>query len=311
MAVLFLAGYTIAFVLHCIGIILLYNIKMRLFNQRLILLNMAASECLFCLSEVIQWTRFDLLQYSNYQIYGTAYCYIERLGSYVSFISSKLLMIYLLMDRFLDIYLSLKYRLYFHKSITLAIIALLWGIAATVATILDVIYKCRALSELIRVYIALHVTTLVLIMLTYSYFYIRLRNSIKFRKVNSPTPLTRHRNNLMVPFLITLAYAVFNFTGMILLAILHFKKTFPSLSTLKAIYMTAMCLIIIGWISDATIYILLQNSIRNSAAHFARDLIIRWRRTKSVRVHNLRRKADNIPCNPRQLPSLTSSIRET
>ena len=229
---------------------------MTLPNQRLILLNMAASEFFVSFMQCVEWTRHGVLDHSNNKLQGHPYCYVERFFTYCSLFGNRLFMLHLIVDRLLDIRLNMKYDVYFHKGTLMRIIAGLWSVAAIIAIILDVVFRCRADKDFIYVYFGLDLTIVLTAIATYSYFYYRVRVMLKFEG----GLITRRRYKFLVPFVMVLTYIVFNFTSTSIFTSFHWIKL--SRTTTKLMQRIAVCLLFCGWISDAVIYIILQKDIR-------------------------------------------------
>ena len=181
----FLVGFGVPCLLHLIGFFLLYCVKMRLVNQRLILLNVAASECFASFMQIVEGLRFVVFRYPDFKILGKPYCYAERFFIFFSHFGMRIIMLYLIFDRFLDIHLGVRYAYMFHQGIVKKVIASLWLIAAIFAVSLNIIFQCKAEIGIWFALFALDSLEAIVAAVTYIYFYFKVRASIKFRKQNA------------------------------------------------------------------------------------------------------------------------------
>ena len=264
MWLLFVVGFSLACLLHLAGFTLLYHVKMKLENQRLILLNMAASECFACFMQTVEWVRVKVVKYTTKEIVGHPYCYVERFWTYSSYIIMKLLMLYLICDRFLNIHLVVKYGVLFHKGTVRKIISSLWLVAGILAIILDISFHCAADAGILILFFALDLMVAISATLTYIYFYFKVRTSTAFRKDNAPAILQsrkkKEQHKFLVPFVMVLAYIVFNCTSTLLFTTMHFSKGLAEV-TVQIMHEIAVLSMIIGCIADAVIYTLLQKDV--------------------------------------------------
>ena len=253
-------GFSVAGVLHFFGFILLYRAPMKLINQRLILLNLSAAECMNSLLKVVEWVRREGLAHSDEDIQGSPYCYVESFLSFSSTLSVKFLMFYLIVDRLVDIHLNMVCTADFNKSIIMKIFGVVWLLAAVLGAVLDVGFKCKEDSPfLYYVFFGLDVLIFVLCIATYRYFYTKVRSRSQWRKVS---------RKFLIPFFMMLTYVVFNITSTTIITVTKFmddtsktvQNTLPYGNTLPYV---AQCLIFTGWIFHAIIYISLQKQVRN------------------------------------------------
>ena len=96
-------AFSLSGITHLVGLVILYCIKMRLVNQRMITLNLALAEMMNSFSQVAFSSRF-LHGHKDF------FCLFLTI---VAVVANKLIMIYLIVDRFLDIHFHMQYPLYF------------------------------------------------------------------------------------------------------------------------------------------------------------------------------------------------------
>ena len=106
-SVLFIAGHSLPTALHMVGILLLYKIKGGVRNQRVITLNLAIAEMLFCLVNVIILiiSLMNMSLSSRYIV--NLYCLFGPLFCVIRFA-----ILHIIIDRFLYIWLNIKYPIY-------------------------------------------------------------------------------------------------------------------------------------------------------------------------------------------------------
>lgn len=224
-ATVFAVLYTIPFCLHVVGIYLLLRVNRRSFvnaTQRVYLINFSAAEILLCKCKVLHRVLFV----RNYKEAAT---YIETVQTSGVFLYCMLIMILLTVDRFLEVYLSLQYYVYWSKHKTkLALIG------AIVLSVLLAIFNCilHALGyEISRYIVSMYmwpcteILFLLTAMITYSYLMRKLYNnrkqirklkkdlekqetnySVTIRRVQS---LRKTKRGVYVPALLIITFVLF------------------------------------------------------------------------------------------------------
>ena len=256
-----IAGFSVSSLLHFFGFILLCRVRMTLVNQRLILTNLAAAELLCSLTQVIEHTRVLFGLHIEVSL-GTEYCYIERFVTFLATIATKLLMIYLVLDRLFDIQLHLTYPMHFSKRRVIKILTAIWGISFAISISLDIVYECRSHTNTIMIlFFALDLLILIIAIMTYSIFYFKIRavtEAVRRQSVASNWNSVKKQRKFLVPFLMIATYIMFNTSGMAILVVYVQLGRHPSSILLEI----AVCLIFMGWILDSIIYIFIQKDVR-------------------------------------------------
>ena len=99
-----ISGYALAVAMHAIGLVLLFKSRGDLPNQRLITINLAASEMMMCLWAVIVYGRaLCSIQMSD------AFFYASLFGQFTLYTNIRFVMLHMIIDRFLYIWLNLEY----------------------------------------------------------------------------------------------------------------------------------------------------------------------------------------------------------
>ena len=232
-----LAGVTAVF--HLIGIVVLFKGKLK---QTTILLHVAISETIFCLNHAI-WP----IKSSN----------IPRLSfNLFCVLANRLLMLVLLGDRFLEIFLNIKYPVFVTKERLIKVISIIWiasGLYGLITGILDGINKLHyLLAYYISNYIVLvnDITFSVCAFITYGYFYLRIRAAKGKSKIS--------KFNFRIPFLMVATYLIFNVPSTIIFQVYTHRKEENKIYLLTVAYF----LFILGFLSDSLLYIFMQRKVQ-------------------------------------------------
>ena len=168
------------------------------------------------------------------------------------------------------------------------IIGCLWFLAAGIAAILNFAYECGSHTEVFHWFFALDTIIVILAIAMFSSFYMKFR-----AKQISPSMLQKQsgKYKFVVPFLLILTYIMFNITSFTLYASLALMKSNPpSPSTVKDVKNAGVSLAIIGWISDALIYIYLQRDVSDMLSAIVRTFVpafLRQNKDTNVESNNL------------------------
>ena len=257
------AGFLLGSFILFLGFLLLYKTKMQLINQRLIMMNLTLNICVNCLGTAT-FLGGDLFGYPH-----IALIYIEGFLFYWSCSTSKFTIMHLIIDRFLDVYLHLKYAVYFTKSTVVKIIICLWvmgGLSASILIIVEihVLGTNKTTSVFMYIVISSDLTITILAICTYVYFYKQVKHmSEQDRKltiVQFHQDETNRYSKFTIPFMIIASYLIFNVTAMTLLAISHTNRIAWSKLLLRNV---ALLLILIGWVCDTLLCILFRREARS------------------------------------------------
>ena len=262
---------TLTTILHGIGILLLVKVRSNLANQRIIVINLALSELLFCLPQAVLYllkivdTKWEDWDKPGQQIIGI---YVAHMYSTIAFnMVTRLLMIYIIHDRFMSIILHMKYIIWFPVHRVIKIIIVIWLLGLFYGTIicsLAVGTKYLIIPTAWTIHnsasIVLDGFIIVSAMGTYIYFYKKVCEIAKSAKSipNGATPrqtTSSYTRKFISPFLIVLTYIIFNISAMIIYEI----YTTNQQNLLKQI---ARILVITGFMSNSLLYIFIQKKIR-------------------------------------------------
>ena len=249
--VLLTPGYSLSTALHITGIILLYKSKGGLLNQRLLTLNLAIAEMSFCLLKVVRYTSF-LVEPSLATVYISILLCIDA----ILFCATRFAMLHITIDRFLDIWLNIKYPLYMSNKNLRLVMIFQWILAFIFSAthILLVRFNLISKNTVRTIRLCLDMIILIAGVLTFMYLFIKVRNILQ-----EDTNQGRQKNRMSsiwlkfkIPMLMVATFIIFNISG----SIWHFGRT--NSYGYIAFHVLSIC----GWCSDALIYIFLQKRVR-------------------------------------------------
>ena len=248
-----MAGFSIPTVLHIIGIFLLYKAKGELKNQRIITLNLAIAEVLICLLNVIILITSHLKTLLTSRYIVILHCLYASL-----FLTIRFAMLHIIIDRFLDIWLNIKYPIYMSSKNLRRIILGQWflGFISSITTMLLTNYNIinKNAAGICRFY--LDIIIMIAAILTFIYLLVTVKNIVHDNATHgreqNRTPNVWFK--LKIPMLMVATFLLFNVSGSMwyFLDIRVSEYETPSYEVLN----------ICGWISDSLIYIFLQKRVR-------------------------------------------------
>lgn len=180
-----LITYTISFMLHCIGLCLLCFRGTRTGkNQKIFLMNLSASEICICLTGALQCL-FSKQYGEDHLAYklSTVSCLTFALPYYM-------IMISLTVDRFGEVYMNIRYHLYWSTRLTRYLMATIWLINTTllVVSLIKLLKNANATSQYLKrlyyIYIYQTADIIFLIIAVVTYVYIT-KKLVKNRKLSS------------------------------------------------------------------------------------------------------------------------------
>ena len=249
-----ISGYSLPTILHGVGIILLYKAKgVELPNQRIITLNLSIAEFFYCLSRVVQYTTL-LAQVSTPLIYALLYCF-----SGILLCAIRFAVLHIIIDRFLDIWLNIRYSVYITKKTLVKAIIFQWVLGLLLAAALVSLLTFKLISQDKAKFVRLSVDIIIIIaaLSTFTYIFAKVKRAIYGHTLN------RKRNRsprvwfkLKIPLLMVSTFIAFNTTSSILWC--HRDD-----SDEAKYYSYALVLDLFGWCTDAFIYVFLQKRVRS------------------------------------------------
>ena len=262
--VAFVVGFGIVVVLHGLGLCILHQVKINLFNQKVLVINLAVAEFLLSLHQVVIYSVI---------MSGRWNAILESMDHFMiglSYIMIRFIVLHIILDRFADIYLNLKYPLYMDNKRTKFIVTVEWTISAILATTLTILFFYQFLSDdqiwrvTDTVIVIFDLIILVSAILTYIYFFVRVKN-IKQAEDSHNAINTLRRKHLVrekfkVPIFMVLTYILFNISGQVLSTMASYEISDDDTNYL--FYNISYILSIPAFSADAFIYLLLQREVR-------------------------------------------------
>ena len=255
-------------VFHVGGIIVLVRLRSHL-NQILIIMNLAIMELVACLKNPILHPNVTkvLVPYMTLAVFSD--------------LAIRLIMLVLLADRFLEIFLNIRYPVLITKGRIFKIICIVWivsGVYGLVVTMFTV-YGDHEASVKLRMYHSFYVHNYINVIvdaiftisaiITYYYFYVKIRDiSMKdnFQRCSGPQKERRDRQfNYKIPFRTVGTFLTFNVSADIFLQIITYKRKTSNRensTSYQLLDTIAFSLQTCGYLSDAIVYIAMQKSVR-------------------------------------------------
>ena len=265
----FVAAHAVVVVFHIIGLTMLLLVKFEPVNQRLILINLACTEVCTGASQTVV---FALLPSKC-----DASCKSADIFFYLFFaLANKFIMLHLICDRLFDIYLNIKYPIYFNRTKLKQIIKGLWFFSGMFSLTMVLSMKFDVGKSEIRwavftnVIVGLDVAIVISALITYIYLYVKVKHLLSVdihQHASQNNNLSRSfRSKFFLPFLIIATYLVFNIGG----DVMYQYKERSDLSKPIRSYLSEVSHLfwILGWLSDAILYVFLQKSIRRKIFSF-------------------------------------------
>ena len=270
--------------IHLVGIALLCKTQSDLQNQTIIMINLSLTEMLFCINLCIPFIGKIALDEEEWD--ELKYLKSFNLGIDMStFIVNKMVMLYLIIDRFLDIKLHMKYPLYFTKTRVTRILCLFWLLGAVYGGTQGTLFQQKIIPSKVAwrnhnfVSMSLDIVITVVTISTYAYFLYKVRSMLRIDQNNNSNhsnsknkSAKRHyTSKFIIPFLILATYLVFNVTSSILFVLRRLPGSWSSSSLL--LLQVAWLIETMGFLSDALLYIFLQRHVRTLLASKLRCIL--------------------------------------
>ena len=284
-----LSAVLLASSFHLFGIVLLYRMKRTEHNQTLLIINLSATELLYSCHQSL-FTILKILDRNNHFAVTTTYWIIVL----SSLTANKLMILYIILDRFADIHLHMKYPIFFTKARVIKIVCALWTISVVYGTTIAILavwgnklrnpFKGKSIYIRSYNYVSLTLDAIITLIAvtTYLYFYNKVSSIVKRTSRQSVIYKgIRHRKKTMIlekthikkfliPFLMIATYLLFIVSSTVCFQV---RRRHPSLdeSTKRHLLDAGYICIALGYLSDAVLYVFLQKSVRKWVIrHFIR-----------------------------------------
>ena len=275
----FLGGYIFSLTLHIVGLYFIYHVQTKLRNQRLIIMNLAAANILNSILQIMR----NILRMVNYRISGSAE-YIEEFLRILCFTIYTIIVIYLAADRVLAIHLHMRYSQYFHRRHVIIILAVLWVSCALYSLILVliafIVYSIEAIQDFhLYFFFVLENMTTIFALATFIYLYTKVKRSEKIMLKMFGLDnyrLTRQKrmvNKLFLPCALIFTYIIFFEPASIIVMLLAHGGLY-----MKYMHEVVTILMLLGYISDAVVYLFLNKDVRDSWVQVALKPILSSRK---------------------------------
>lgn len=193
--------YSIAVILHTVGITLLVKLK-RKRHQDLIIMHLSVTELFMCLLDIAQ----NVIMRNSYvtPVTSEVVKYIILVNCCLFVVPSFLIIITLTLDRFMEVYLNIRYHLYFKSDKVKWILVTNWIVGVALGAVLITLRAVKGTSSLKIVYLVvfpcLQILFLVIATSTYAYIYRKFKNKFKRLFLGKVSPAsaieqTCHYNN--------------------------------------------------------------------------------------------------------------------
>ena len=248
-------------IVHIIGLVVLIRVKSPNANQKFIVINLAFTEMLFCLNQVIHFAWKGLAETANFK--RTKATMTLRL---FFFTTNKVVMLCLILDRFFDILLNLKYALYFTKKKIVTVMVVAWTTCAIYSVTVGVLDSLRnplefpKLHKNVNIYVSLVLDALIVICATttYLYFYLKVKAILRKRHCNSTNQAQSSSFKFTIPFLLVATYVVFNVAGTLMVEFSgEGRGTYQ-----RPLRLSGWNLVAVSYLSDGLLYVFLQKNVR-------------------------------------------------
>ena len=183
--------YIISITLHITGIFLLTTQRSRRRNQDIIILNLSICELWMSICDLVQ----NILMRSgqgSYIMKSQGYQYLILVQCTFFVLPSLLFMIVLTVDRFFEVYLNIRYYIYFSRKKVTVIIVVCWLVGMLLAVTLFAWKWKRPLDATSVIYQYLLPTVegvfLIIAATTYSYIYKKYRSGLKCPRLGKVIP---------------------------------------------------------------------------------------------------------------------------
>ena len=164
-------GVSLVVLIHLVGILLLCKSKNELPNQRFLVLNLAVVEMLCgCYMLMI----FSVITSGIEWRVNVLYC-VTIFGETLLYTRVRLAVLHIIMDRFMEIYLNIKYPIYVTRKCSISVASLSWIFSATPAatSVILLDFQGRKTAHKFAIYSLLCLDILIFssAIITYMYFY--------------------------------------------------------------------------------------------------------------------------------------------
>ena len=256
------AGFSILAVLHSTALLLLCKSRWELKNQKLLAVNLVLVEMLYIYCMVI----INSIDLSDTE-YSTPLHLTTVFFSTLMYTEIRMAVLHIIMDRFMEIFLNIKYPIYMSLKRMKSIVVCSWTLCAIFASAAT---ACFAQGKIIIAHTMVDLRSLILdtvilisAVTTYSYFYSTVKKIQKRERRTSTLP-NEIGSSLVIqkfklPCFIVSTYIMFNFTSTIIAKASEYAKTQEKQNLILDI---SVLFAIAGFFADIFIYVLVNKNVR-------------------------------------------------
>ena len=266
-----IAGYSLPAFLHGVGIILLYKAKGILPNQRIITINLAVAEMLYCLLLVIHHvlllTRIELSMNSKTIMY---YQFVVRALNHFFYYTIRFAMFHIIIDRFLYIWLNIKYPLCINKRTLIKCIICQWTLGGFMSGISHLLVRLRINIKHIKyilsyVKIAMDAIIFITALATVLYLFKTVKRASRGYVIQDRGQIRTSRIwvRLKIPLLMVGTFVMFNISATMC-------WSYTIYTGRRSLVVVIVILNTCGWCFDVLIYVFLQRKVRLLITSFCR-----------------------------------------
>ena len=258
-------------ILHLVGLFVLFRIKVPQFNQIKIMINLAFTELIFCLNVIVYFTVVKIVDKDWHTLRHMKTLHLIVNNSCV--VANRLVMLYLVGDRFLDINLHMKYPIYFTKKRVMTVLFCCWVVGGSFGLIQGTLVALQHYSNrdsyVISNSISLTLDSAIAVsaIATYVYFYSKVgemnRRDNARRKGNQKRINIKHSFKFLVPFIMIVTYIIFNVSATVIWQVTSLHGESNKKLT-DILFQVAWIVELVGFLCDAILYVLLQRNVRTT-----------------------------------------------
>ena len=269
----------IAIIFHIAGLLALRQTSSTQVNQKVYLIHLSVMEIVFLTSHNIP-LYMKLTNVNQEVVYCTGLAVITAVA-----IPWYNLLLALTIDRFLQVYLNIKYQLYVTDKVIKIIIFSCWFIGIALFGILFLLrilynYNTERLVHgvLYKIFLNIyHSLVIIIFLLTYGYIYYQLRK-VKESKDGMAASSDRNRKANFIPFWIVISFILFILVPESIHICVSLNKqpdTDTAVHDQIEMFIFAMVLFDVGCLVDALLYIFLNEFVRERFLRCMRQMICR------------------------------------
>ena len=259
-----IAAYAFLSFLNAATVLLMWKTKWEHQNQRYLTINLAVTEMICCCYMAI---RFSVILADNWT---ETWVKVDTMISIFLYSEHRLSLLHIIADRFLEIFMNMKYTLYMSSKKLVRTITCLWLFAFVLALTCLLLrlfnHPDTSLKLGLFTVCGLDVLIILLAVGTYTYFYLKvkkIRRSVGVTSDWSKQAFSLVWTKFKLPCYISLTYVFFNLISTIMAAKAFYEQVHNhNDKEYKRLMYIAIVLDLIGFASDIFIYVFVNRNVR-------------------------------------------------